>query len=502
MPNFLVRLVVVASVVLATGCAPGRRPTPNIVLITIDALRADSLSIAGHTRPTTPNLDNLARRGAYFSQAMTTFPGTTPAMPSLMTGLFPNFEVVDEWNPSTRSGFNEYETAEESQGPHLGSELEMLAEILASAGYTTLGFNTNPHLNRSSGFSQGFEEYVQFKDFLTAARAGRTHRLESASPPADVVIDRVVQRLAAGFESPIFLWVHFMEPHSPYLPPQPHRNMFVSGDEQFDDLEVNEALYHLRFEQRRAKNLGRDFRTPSDLGADLETLMQQARELYEAEIHFCDSQIERLLAQLDSTIGLENTLIVVTADHGEEFLEHGYVFHTFRNGMPEELIRIPLIIKPPRGWPARGRSDTLVRLNDIAPTVLDYAGMSDRAQHMEGQSLRPLVEGESQPPRDAYFSTPAFGVVRTARWKYRLDKRASGDDEQREALFDIVADPEELDNLIHEHPDVAASMRAKWDEFRAHLLQRGQAMAAVAHDAASYDDETRRRLESLGYVAE
>ena len=156
--------ILLPAVLAAGGCAPreASAPPPDVVLITVDALRADVLSLAGYPRPTSPQLDALAREGVAFTQALTSFPGTSPAMPSLMSGLYPSFEGVEAWTKTSRHGFNELESPEEREREGLSDNLVMLAEVLREAGYATLGFNTNPHLGASTNFHQGFAEYEQY----------------------------------------------------------------------------------------------------------------------------------------------------------------------------------------------------------------------------------------------------------------------------------------------------------------------------------------------------
>ncbi len=171
------RLLVTMAILLA-GCGSPSPPRPtNVVLITIDALRADFVSYSGHTHETTPNLDALAQESAVFSQALTSFPGTTPSMPSLMSGLYPNFEDVDVWNQTTHFGFNDLETPGSEDATTLTDNLRMLAEILSEHGYLTVGFNTNPHLGSANNFSQGFEEYESFWDYPTKFKQWALFRL-------------------------------------------------------------------------------------------------------------------------------------------------------------------------------------------------------------------------------------------------------------------------------------------------------------------------------------
>jgi arylsulfatase A-like enzyme len=492
-------------VTAAAACARPEPPfePPNVVLITIDALRADYLSCAGHPNTTSPHLDALAREGVMFSQALTSFPGTPPAMSSLMTGLFPSFEGIDERDKTTRHGFNEFESPEERDRCWLSSNLRMLAEILNDHGYTTVGFNTNPNLSAHTNFDQGFDVYEEFEKYHRRKKRTRDHRLIGKYPPAGMVMKRVFERMDDPIDGPVFLWMHFMDPHSPYLPPQHHARAFPRNYSRHSDLEINEALYHMLFSQRGSLKMAERFPSREDLGIEGEVFIDHVRGLYEAEIRFCDAQLRRLFKRLEVDPAWRNTLVVVTADHGEEFLEHGFVIHHVHSGLAEELIRIPLIVKLPAGTPSGVTIDELVRIVDITPTILDYAGLGDEADHMDGTSLRPLMEGLETPVRTAFYSTVDYGIVRTARWKYRLLKHLESSGEPRELLFDIVADPMEEHNLAGDHSEVLAELGKRYEGFAHRLRTRtpppGAAGAPIGREL---DADELERLEALGYVAD
>ncbi|HSL17811.1 MAG TPA: sulfatase-like hydrolase/transferase [Methylomirabilota bacterium] len=496
---------VVTIVLVLSACAQPEPTTDarNVVLITVDALRADSVSWAGASFDTTPNLAALAADAVVFDQALTSFPGTTASMPSLMTGLFPSFEGVGEWNSFTYHGFNEFETAEEAERPALSGNLRMLAEILAERGMTTVGFNTNPNLTAPRNFNQGFMEYEDFAAYMKSARESRRHPLEAAYPPADVVMAKAVPALRAVAGEPFFMWIHLMEPHSPYLPPDDHARVSPRTFTGLGDLEINGALYH--FLQRQWGASPEKITHPSldELGISRAALTEHLLGLYEGEIHFCDAELGRFVETMRELGLLNDTLFILTADHGEEFFDHGYVTHHFKSGLAEELIRIPLLIRPPGGLPGGRRVEQLVRMVDIAPTVLDFVGHRAAAAQMEGATLRPLMDGRSEEPRTAFFSTIPYQIVRTERWKYRLERPSDPSGETTQRLFDIVADPMETDDLAARHPEIVAELRTRYEEFARSLADRtaspgdGEPGPTAPHQI---DEETRRQLEALGYV--
>lgn len=488
------------------GCGTPEPPKPAkiVLLITIDALRADSVGWAvGSSFDTTPNLSELAIDSVVFDQAVTSFPGTTASMPSLMTGLFPNFEGVSDWNNLTYHGFNEFETAEEAAKPALSGNLRLLAEILGEHGFRTIGFNTNPNLTQARNFDQGFGEYEDFRAYMKAAQEKKQHPLEGAYPPADVVMARVVPTIRELAAQPSFMWVHLMESHSPYLPPEPHARVSPRTRTARSDLEVNEALYRFLYLQWGAKPENISFPSLDELGITKAELTEHLLGLYEGEIHFCDAELGKLIETMRGLGLLEDTLIVITADHGEEFFDHGYVTHHFKSALAEELIRIPLLIRPPGGVPGGRRVEELVRMVDIAPTILDAVGLGGEAIGMDGVSLRPALDGGRLDDLTAYYSTIDHGIVRTDRWKYRLEKAHPSGAESVERLFDIRADPMETTDVAGERPDVLARLRADWEAFALRLSQRGVAAEdSTTADTAGVeiDAETKEQLEALGYA--
>lgn len=487
------------------GCSQPKEPVSqtNVLLITVDALRADSVSWAGSDFDTTPNLAALAADSVVFDQAITSFPGTTASMPSLMTGLFPNFEGIEEWNKFTYHGFNEFETPEESEQPAISDNLQMLAETLQSHGFRTFGFNTNPNLTQYRKFNQGFTDYDDFGAYMKSARENRQHPLEGAYPPVDVVMAKVLPAIRALQAEPAFMWVHLMESHSPYLPPEPYSRVSSRTFTSLSDLDINGALYHFLHRQWGAKPDQISHPSLEELGISKEELIDHLWGLYEGEIRFCDAELGGMIAAMDELGMLDNTLIIITADHGEEFFDHGFVTHHFESALAEELIRIPLLIRPPGGVEGGIRVGQVVRMVDLAPTILDYVGFPEATATMDGVSLRPLMTGDDLEPLTAYYSTIDYGIVRTERWKYRLEKNRGENGRPVERLYDIVADPMESKDISADHPETLAELRADWVEFTKQLaLRGGQALPGSSGDpsGAEVDEATKEQLDALGYL--
>jgi arylsulfatase A-like enzyme len=414
LPPGLVALAVAALVVGRVGTAVPRRwsglgtpvaypavlsgpaapDAPNVVLLTIDTLRRDHLPVYGYPRQTAPALAAFARGGTVFDHAIAQAPETLRSMASLVTGLYP--WVVDH-DHEARGG----------RGPFVGSAFHTLAERLAAVGYDTAAFVSNAYLKRRNGFDQGFHHYDDRSAVWGEGPAGRGRHAEDVVAPAIAWLD--------GAVPPFFLWVHVMDPHHPYEPvatgpweggaAQRHRTLY-------DALSV--AAY-----TRRLKDLRGARRVPEP--GEIEYLVGR----YDAEILETDRALARLLGAL-SARGFDdrNTVAIVTADHGEEFMDHGGMLHG--HTLFDELLLVPLIVRGPRALPGR-RVATQVELVDVAATVLDLA--AGRAAPggerplrspgaLDGRSLVPALAGGSIRPRPALAVRDTHYVaLRTPRWK-------------------------------------------------------------------------------------
>jgi arylsulfatase A-like enzyme len=201
---------------------------------------------------------------------------------------------------------------------------------------------------------------------------------------------------------------------------------------------------------------------------------------------------------------LENTLVVITADHGEEFLDHGHVIHHRLEPALEELIRIPLVVHLPdlQGMHQPAQIDHLVAMVDLAPTVLDYVGLADEASGMNGSSLRALIEGSEVGERTAFISSINFGVARTKEWKYRRIKKPFGEHLAGESLFHIADDPLEKHDVAQQYPEQLLALRERYDVFAQQLRQRGRPLPTSSEEGLEPDPETAERLRGLGYLGE
>lgn len=450
----ILSLLLLVGALLAAGLLFSRRgnsaPARNVIIIGIDTLGAEHVGAYSPGLTTTPNLDKLADNGALMQQAFSTAPWTKPSFASLFTGNMPSRHGVIQLNDI------------------LADTAETLAERLRSAGFQTGGFVSHVFLNRKSGISQGFDTYrvVSFK--------GNVHDAVTSHKVTDAGMKWISD--AAAKEDPFFLFLHYFDPHYNYQ----HHEQFSRTSNYKGTLEPGLNIRVLRD------------RIPTLTKEDIQYLI----DLYHEEIEYTDHHIGRLLEHVRS-LGLEDdTLVVVMADHGEEFMRHGWLGHT--RTLYDELIKIPLIFSLP-GKVREQSVSTPVSLIDIAPTVLDLLGVSRSAQSFDGLSLAAcLLEGECDLPRDRLFAEVDFkssnidahkSAVITDPHKLILDLPT-----QSRELYDREQDPEELKNLAETESGTLRELDEKLDEY----LRRDK--SKPVQGALEHTPEEVEQLKSLGYM--
>lgn len=439
--------IAVLVIVLATmiGCAADpSSPEKTVLLISLDALRADHVSSYGHSRPTTPFLDSLSTEGSRFTRAFVNTHGTPPSHATMLSSLYQETHRVGfrTAGPGTRND-------------HVPEVLTMVQQILQDNEWHTCAVTGGGYMSGSFGFSRGFD---QFSDRGTTIETG---------------VDLLVRQLrgAPVGKRPIFAMFHTYEVHSPYLPPDDLRNRFLESEPSIEP--VNESLVPLQ--DNASKTLtDRDFRA---LAA-----------LYDAEILHTDRMLKRLFAFLDELGFLENSLVIITADHGEEFGDHGGLLH--RVSLFEELLRVPLIVVGGDFQAGRVRPD-LVSLIDIAPTILAYAEV-EQPPWMEGMDLR-VERGTDRWSEQRVFSQYAdlLYSVRTPRWKLILRRRG-----RQPLLFDLLRDPTERRSVARERPELVEHLTGDLEDWLSALpvLERD------GESPQSLSPETLQELRALGYV--
>lgn len=475
------RRVAIGACCLCTLACGGQveKSRSNILLITIDTLRADHLSSYGYPRQTSPFLDRLAATGIRFDQAAVQWPKTGPSFASIMTATYPkNNGIVRK------------------VGIPVPLEFELLAERLQAVGYQTMAVVSNGAVGRDFNFDQGFDRYLESW---------------SEAPPqagVDPTGGEAVTSLAKGLlgeieeDRPFFLWVHYLDPHFPYEPPADFRDRFQE-DEHF---EPNRTI---RVDPDRSKRdtfgIGRD--QVLDGHDDLSFYVAR----YDAEIAYVDAQVEDFFDAATEAGVLENTLTIVSSDHGESLAEHEYYFDHGKYGF-QTCLRVPLVFHYP-GVIAPTIDPDPVELIGLAPTILEFAGVElDQGRWMQGTSLaRRLRGGRLDSDRPAFaFSEAGYGrrdkwqrIVRNRRYKLAdsqegsAQRHMSGALGKRYALYDLELDPEETENLAEDLPDVTHGLLAvltRWYE------TPFDAITGASGEVGEMDDATREQLKALGYL--
>jgi len=480
---------VLAIATLLIACAPdadmrrvARCADCNLVLVSLDTLRADHLGSYGYPRDTSPELDAFAAKALRFSQAFSTARKTAPSHASMFTSLYPTVHGVF-MNDVTQGG----------EGSHyrLAPEVPNLPELLAEAGFLTVAWHGGGNMSASYGFSRGFSRYVKFQSYRERGNVAPVSYREREWRPA-------FRWLEANADERFFLFLHTYAVHDPYQPPEPYYSMFT-GD-------YRGRIRAVPNDKRRAERywaaVDRD--DPGD--------MAHLIDLYDGGIRHADAHlVGPLLRQLERLELLDSTIVVFVSDHGEEFMEHGFIRH---NQLYDEIVRVPLLVYlPPRatgGVPVTGVRDARVSLLDLTPTLLELLGVDHDASVFQGRSLAPVIVGTEGEDRLVY----AEGLM--AKWgaqaltdddrvqsvlrvgDYKIYRRELKERDLFE-LFDVVEDPGERTNLSRAEPEAQAEMQARIEalqreigEFRA---ARGYQAGAHAHDDALVDE-----LRALGYV--
>ena len=464
---------------------------PDVVLVSIDTLRADRLGAYGRSPTITPEMDRVAGEGVVFSRTLASSPWTVPSVASMLTGL-----------PAVRHGAG---MALGSGQTFLRSALKFehttLAERFAAAGYRTRAVVANGFLSPQLGMNQGFEQFAT--PFANASGAIFVRdvplaRLILAFIPDENLGDyraEGVTKTALGFlaeesDAPLFLWAHYIDPHTPF---------------QADPAQLDHDAWQAEMQQHMPEPLedgtvvGEVFAGTTHVRGGMLWLGPEDRrrieDYYDRAVGYVDAQVGRLFAALRERDG-RPVIAVVTSDHGEEFWDHGYFEHG--HDYYREVTRIPLIFWGPGSLPAGRVEDGLAGLVDVAPTLLELAGLEAPAPEApdEGRSLAPrwnAADPESKPPPAPRFAgsnlyhLPAV-LMEDGPWRFIL--RANGAQE----LYDVTADPAERHNLALQHPEVAERYRQALEPRLATFL------TGSGDGPAEISPETLEALRALGYV--
>jgi len=455
-------LVPMAALVLAAGSALDERfhraNGPNVLIVLVDTLRPDHLGAYGYERDTSPVLDRFAREAVVFEHATANAPWTKPSVATLLTSRPADDLGISGW----------FSNLEDSA--------LTLFELFRDSGYRTFLMNGgSPHITPRSGFAQGVDDYA-FSPFADLDVDGWTRGTNSS--PA--IVQRLLDRLEGLGRKRFAAWLHFMDPHLPYAEHE-HNGRYTDG--RFDAL-VPGAI---EVAEVRA---GADQLTPAER-AHLEAL-------YDGQIRKLDDSLATLLEGLEGLGLLDETIVVVTSDHGEEFWEHGGFEHG--HTLYEELVRVPLIVRIPGVAPHR--PTRRVQHLDMLPTLLELVGRSPEGLDLDGRSFAPLARGEALPvgpgPDAIQLGNTLIGPARRGsivdRWKLIETEVEDAPDAPRSSeLYDLAGDPaEQLDRAAQEPERVATLTEG--------LPHGPEAPPPKQIATTELDDERLRMLKALGYV--
>jgi arylsulfatase A-like enzyme len=477
----------------------GRRDRPNVLLFLLETTRADHLSCYGYHRRTTPNIDGLAAEGALFERYYVQAPFSGPSKASLHTGLYPHHHGV------------------RTHPQEISSKVTTLAEVLRERGYATGGFASGVFMGPEFGYHRGFMTYeclgtpFDARRFATNLRGldlffhkltpwYLTKRARYEVVDATNGVDRVLDWIDNVDDRPFFCLFELNEPHNDYDPPAPFDTLFVARDPDYtlmSDFKTRKlSLYDMVY----------DLESQGYTEKDIEHTIG----LYDGEIAYVDHAIGRVADALRDRGILDETIVLVTSDHGENFGEHGtYFAHT---QLYESAIHVPLVLRyPPVVEPTK--VETLAQEVDVFPTVLDLAGI-ENAEPVDGESFGPALKGEGQVEERTLFAEDNIlkdprlmeyeryrvylpgveGKWRMARkgdWKLIRIPNPEGTIFE---LYNVAEDPLERTNLVEEKPEKLAELKAELDAWMADDQAGNRQIDPAAVERMKED------LKALGYI--
>lgn len=430
----------------------------SVLLVTIDTLRADHLSVYGYGRATSPRMDALARRGTRFDQAYTFWPKTRGSFVAMLTG-----------KPPSRTGYGKTH-------PLLLDLNATLASVLRSSGYETKAIVDNPNVAASLGYAKGFSSYREtWEEKALATETDRTRAITEAG---------LSFLRTARPDQPFLLWLHYVNPHAPYEPPPPYDRQFAEGEALGPRLPVVDD-FHGGIPKRWAVP-GRD---------RLGYYVSQ----YDGEIAAVDAEVGRLVEALDGSAVRDRTLVVLTSDHGESLGEHGYYFDHGLN-LFDPSLRVPLIVVAP-GAPAGRRVDAFASTLDVVPTILDAVKVS-WPPDLAGTSLLGAVEGRAAPARDRLFAQNDRNLSAAFSRAFKI-VAVPEEDRQRFALYDRVKDPAETKDVAAARPSVLREERRELELFLERADREWARMRPLLSGRpgeGALSPEACERLKALNYV--
>ena len=434
---------------------------PNIIFITVDTFRADRIGYYGYKRDTSPALDRFSREGVFFKQAFTTSGWTTPGLISLLTSLYAPTHGVD------------------IRARRLDPQVVTLVDLLKEAGYRVPDIFFLTDLPNFSNL--GFEPYPRRKRYLQQGD--------------EILFRWLEEEASAQADKPFFLYYHYRELHQPYNPEPPYDQMFMPPE--YGPNFSLKGVFKKFLSREKMQIVRENVMLPRGVADFNPGDRAWIDALYDGQVRRLDDLLFARLRQVLEKQGLiGNTMVIVSADHGEELLDHGLVGHvsTFQEGrLYDEILRIPLVFWWPEGLPAKRVVEEPVQCIDVLPTVLEVLGL-ESPQTLQGQSLLPLIEqrpGWVQRPIFAETSgggytadeaqyAQRFRAVRTERWKLI---HSSVDEAYQ--LYDLARDPLELEDVSGSHAAIVDSLRTLLNEWVLYAQRRPYRQTAQKQEPAN-----------------
>ena len=473
---------------------------PNILLVVLDSCRADRLSCYGHVRDTSPNIDELSQAGVLFEQAISPATWTLPSHTSLFTGT--------------------YLAAHGAHRAPYDGRFPTLAEALGSHGYQTAGFSNVGYVGHSFGLDKGFDLFVEVwcsqPEKTLLSKIGRKLRATREkiitnlggldSDHGATATNHQVEEWFIGHrdeQRPFFLFINYSDVHSPYKPPRPYRDRYLREVMSPPRLEVPERIQRVS-EQPLDYISGRIALESHDF--------EILRALYDGGVRYLDAKIGELLNTLEKAKILDNTLVILTSDHGDNLGEHGLVGHMLC--LYDTLLHVPFIMAFPGRLPRGLRLSTPVQLVDLFPTILDLIGIEDAnlCRSVQGMSLLPCLEGlehrkfavaeygrpnilqvlgEQYPEFESSAYERELRAIRASGFKYIWSSDGKCE------LYNIVEDPGESENIIGTMPGKAAELQSQLMDW---YDQHSSTIQLTPSEQPDINPATVERLRALGYI--
>jgi arylsulfatase A-like enzyme len=448
----------------AAGCAPAPEPPPrpNIILISMDTLRADRLGCYNDAEQSlTPWMDTLAANGVQFNNAFVQVAFTLPSHMSMMTGVHPDVHKVDKKNTT------------------LSNDLVTIAETLQPLGYRSVGLVTNNWMEAEFGFDRGFDVYQRIPHALTYA---------------ETVNRRLFQLLDGRFSDAeqLFIFLHYLDPHSDFTSVTGNTLPYYAPDAYREHLGIDPLSREFCIEDHCATNYLLEVMrrgitpTPESLA--------RLEELYDTGVRYMDDQLRNLFEGLEQRGILDGALVIVTSDHGEEFMEHGEFIH---NQPYVEGLHVPLLVHFPDGRHAGATVDTITQSIDFLPTILEMLELPEPTS-VQGRSLLPLV-GATSPPQDSTFARSKLNrdlySLRTADHALLLNIKTG-----QTELYDRREDPGERLDISDLNPGIVDALSERLMATLSANRELAGAIVEGNRNDSILSAEQKEQLKSIGYV--